>query len=64
MGSVNASCNLQSYATINLKELRKEIAIKLEEEQEHEDHMEELRQAEIAEKTIDLTKHSRFTKYK
>jgi hypothetical protein len=46
------------------KELRKEIAIKLEEEQEHEEHMEELRQAEIAEKTIDLTKHSRFTKYK
>jgi len=46
------------------KELRKEIAIKLEEEQEHEEHMEELRQAEIAEKTIDLTKYSRFTKYK
>ena len=46
------------------KELRKEIAIKLEEEQEHEEHMEELRQAEKAEKTIDLTKHSRFAKYK
>jgi hypothetical protein len=35
-----------------------------QEEQEQEDHMEELRQAELAEKTIDLTKHSRFTKYK
>ncbi len=46
------------------KELRAEIAHKLKCEAEDEEDMEELRQAEIAETTIDLTKHSRFAKYK